>query len=104
MRKTIGIFVVLLVLVLALSEIQAFSSPQDETAKQVEQLKKQVTALEQRVKDLESRLEKLTIMIPQTFPNLTQLPKGWEKREFNGREYYVIPIDKDSTQPKAVIR
>ena len=104
MGKMIVISGVIMGFFFSLSGAPAFSSPQDDPAKQIELLKKQVVALEQRVKDLEVRLEKLTIMIPQTFPNLTQLPKGWEKREFNGREYFVIPIDKDKAEVKAVIR
>ena len=104
MSKIIGVLSLFFLFLAATSAVSAFSSPQDETVQQVEQLKKQVAALEQRVKDLEGRLEKLTIAIPQTFPNLMQLPKGWEKREFNGLSYYMIPLNQNSAQTKPVIR
>lgn len=97
----IGIFSLFIV---ALSGIQAYPTRQEDPGKQIEELKKQVITLEQRVATLESRLEKLTLAIPQTFPDLKQLPKGWEKREFNGMNYYVIPIEQDLKKAKPVIR
>jgi len=90
--------------IVVMSGIQAFPFRQEESTKQIEELKKQVNALEQRVATLESRLEKLTLAIPQTFPNLKQLPKGWEKREFNGMKYYIVPIEPDPKKVKPVIR
>jgi septal ring factor EnvC (AmiA/AmiB activator) len=97
----IGIFALLLV---AMSGIQAFPFRQAEPTKQIEELKKQMTALEQKVATLESRLEKLRLAIPQTFPDLKQLPKGWEKREFNGMKYYIVPIEQEPIKAKPVIR
>lgn len=63
-----------------------------------------MAALEEKVASLESRLHKITVAIPQTFPELKQLPKGWEKREFNGMSYYIIPVDQDLKKAKPVIR
>jgi septal ring factor EnvC (AmiA/AmiB activator) len=104
MRQKVCIICVFFVLVIVFPKLRASSMPQENTAKQIEQLKKQVDALEQKVKDLEGRLKQLTIMIPQAFPNLHRLPKGWEKREFNGREFYVIPIEQNPDKAKTVIR
>lgn len=95
---------ILCLVAIALSWGAAFPGRQDDLAKQVEELKKQVAALEQKVASLESRLQKLTLTIPQAFPELKQLPKGWEKREFNGMSYYIIPIDQDLKKAKPVIR
>jgi hypothetical protein len=97
----IGIFTLFIV---TMSGIRAYPARQNDSSKQIEELKKQVAALEQRVATLESRLEKLTLAIPQTFPDLKQLPKGWEKRKFNGMNYYIIPIEQDNKTAKRVIR
>ncbi len=93
---------ILCLLGITLSVIQAFPIRQEDQTKQIEELKKQVGALAQRIAILESKLQKLTLAIPQTFPDLKQLPKGWQKREFNGLEYYVIPIEQDIKITKAV--
>ena len=95
---------VLCLFVIALSRIQAFPIRQEDQAKQIEELKKQVGALEQRIAILEGKLQKLTLSIPQTFLDLKQLPKGWEKREFNGLKYYIIPIEQDVKKTATVIR
>jgi len=84
--------------------LMASPVPQEDQAKQIEELKKQLGALEQRITVLEGKLQKLTLIIPQTFPDLKQLPKGWEKREFNGQKYYIIPIEQDAKKAAAVIR
>jgi hypothetical protein len=98
----IGIFSLFIV---TMSGIRANPACQEGSGKQIEELKKQVITLEQRVATLESRLEKLTLAIPQTFPDLKQLPKGWEKRTFsNGMSYYIIPIEQDSIKAKFSIR
>lgn len=90
--------------IVTMSGIGANPTRQEDPGKQIEELKKQVITLEQRVATLESRLEKLTLAIPQTFPDLKQLPKGWEKRKFNGMNYYIIPIEQDSIKAKSAIR
>jgi outer membrane murein-binding lipoprotein Lpp len=104
MNKTKWMVGILCLSVIALSWGVAFPGGQEDLAKQVQDLKKQVAALEEKVASLESRLQKITVAIPQTFPELKQLPKGWEKREFNGMSYYIIPLDQDLKKPKPVIR
>jgi seryl-tRNA synthetase len=104
MIKTKWMVGVLCLLAIAMSWGGAFPTGQEDLAKQVQDLKKQVAALEEKVADLEKRLQKLTLTIPQAFPELKQLPKGWEKREFNGMSYYIIPIDQDLKKPKPTIR
>ena len=89
---------------MAMSWSAAFPASQEDLAKQVQDLKKQVAALEQKVTSLESRLQQLTLTIPQTFPELKQLPKGWQKYEFNGMTYYIVPVDQDLKKTKPVIR
>jgi len=89
---------------IVLPRSDAFPIRQEDQTKQIEELKKQVGALEQRIATLENKLKKLTLAIPQTFPDLKQLPKGWEKREFNGLKYYIIPIEQEVRKIPAVIR
>jgi hypothetical protein len=84
---------ILLMLAIAVAGLPAISGGDGDAAKQVDMLKKQVTALEERVDRLEVELRKITVSIPQAFPELKQLPKGWQRREFNGMPYYIIPLD-----------
>jgi len=57
-----------------------------------------VVFLEQRVKNLESRFRpgRMTtdhsVVIAPTFPRMPQAPKSWRKKEFDGIDYYVIPL------------
>jgi uncharacterized coiled-coil protein SlyX len=104
MNKWKWMVVAICLISIALPRIHAFPIWQEDQTKQIEELKKQVGALEQRIATLESKLQKLTLAIPQTFPDLKQLPKGWEKREFNGLRYYIIPIEQEVTKTPAVIR
>jgi outer membrane murein-binding lipoprotein Lpp len=104
MNKTKWMVGILCLSAIALSWGAAFPAKQEDLAKQVEELKKQVAALEEKVASLESRLQKITVTIPQTFPELKQLPKGWEKHEFNGMNYYIIPLDQDLKKTKPAIR
>jgi TolA-binding protein len=104
MNKTKWMVGILCLSVIALSWGAAFPGGQEDLAKQVQDLKKQVRALEDKVASLESRLQQLTLTIPQTFPDLKQLPKGWQKYEFNGMSYYIVPLDQDLKKAKPAIR
>jgi outer membrane murein-binding lipoprotein Lpp len=104
MNKTKWMVGIFCLSAMAMSWGAAFPASQEDLAKQVQDLKKQVATLEEKVASLESRLQKITLAIPQTFPELKQLPKGWEKREFNGMSYYIIPLDQDLKKAKPAIR
>lgn len=103
MNKTKWMVAIFCLSAIGMSWGAAFPGGQEDLAKQVQDLKKQVAALEEKVASLESRLQKITLAIPRTFPELKQLPKGWEKREFNGMSYYIIPIDQDLKKAKPAI-
>jgi hypothetical protein len=75
---------------------------QADLSKQVLELTDKVARLEARVQALEESLRKITVRIPQQFPELKELPKGWEKRYFNGIPYYIIPIEKSDDKAKIV--
>jgi hypothetical protein len=70
----------------------------------LEDLQKKIAALEERVAGLEEKLQKVTVSIPQSFPNLKSLPEGWSRLEFNGLPYYVIPLNEKKASPAAIIR
>jgi seryl-tRNA synthetase len=66
---------------------------------ELKSLRSEVASLEKRVERLENQLQQVSkviknysVTIPQTFPRMPQVPKGWRKREFNGIPYYVIPL------------
>jgi hypothetical protein len=66
---------------------------------ELDMLKKQFKALEKRVAAIEEQLKKKQqlpiIRTPQTFPfpEMQRLPKGWQRKEFNGIPYYIIPLN-----------
>jgi len=93
MNKARSIKAFLALSAIAAVGLMAFQSREDDPAKQIDSLKKQVAVLEYRVEKLEAAIQKITVSIPQGFPELKQLPKGWQRREFNGIPYYIIPID-----------
>ena len=90
-------FVLLGVAVLATCATAAVSlaasedaAPKTEQAKLIEQLLDRIEKLEARVEELEKR-EKM--VIEQLLAPGRNVPKGWQRREFNGRYYYIIPLD-----------
>jgi cell division protein FtsB len=76
-KQAVSVFFLLIVV---LSAIPATPQNQENPEARIEDLKKQVAALEARVTALEKQIEKLTLSIPRSFPDLKQLPKGWERR------------------------
>lgn len=82
---------------------------------EIGELKEQISSLQDRVELLEKRLREGTIVIvdkPERpddqsprMPRQFRLPehwrKGWQRREFNGIPYYVIPLGCDSAKPRS---
>ena len=71
------------------------SSPN--SAEQIEKLQDRVTKLESRIALLEKMRVYLAAPQASTAPGLgvhvERLPEGWQKREFNGMPYYLVPLD-----------
>lgn len=79
----------------------------------IAQLQSQIAKLEERVAQLELRSGLLAyppVVQPdgliaqplqrfQAVPN-TQLPEGWQQREFNGAPYYVVPLEAPSAESR----
>lgn len=104
----VGTFCVLLLVAFSIG-----AAPED-IPSEITGLKKEVSCLRERVKALEERLANATIIVSEPQPwtdgsNIRQLeslrqrrciPKGWQKKEFNGHLYYVIPLDQDVNLPR----
>jgi hypothetical protein len=60
-------------------------------------LLERVKDLEQRVADLERRLQERetrgAIRVPRRVEPRQELPEGWQRREFNGQPYYIVPVE-----------
>ncbi|UCG55952.1 MAG: hypothetical protein JSU70_13895 [Phycisphaerales bacterium] len=84
-----------------------------EMQEEMAELKKHISSLEGRVESLEKQLKKGSIVIvdtpgrpddeslraPRQFRWPEYRPKGWQRRQFNGIPYYVIPLCRDSAKP-----
>jgi len=111
MKKSITIVgIACVLLIVALSIGAAPADPKDISA-EIAELRKEVLSLQERVKALEKRLDNAAIIVPKSWPwkgdlrlfdaprQYAPVPKGWQKRQFNGITYYVIPIDQNSDCP-----
>ncbi|MFB0524090.1 MAG: hypothetical protein ACETVZ_01010 [Phycisphaerae bacterium] len=111
MKKIITIVgTICFLLILAFSIGAAPVDPKDISA-EISALRKEVLSLQERVKALEKRLDSAAIFVPGSQPwrggfrlldalrQYTPVPKGWQKRQFNGITYYVIPIDHNFVCP-----
>jgi hypothetical protein len=76
----------------------------------IRQLRDEIAALRQRIESLEERLKDRSIIIPRGegrhepvlldprfWPR--QVPKDWKPFEFNGVQFYVVPIDSKQAGP-----
>lgn len=78
---------------------QTETKTDEDVSKQIKELQNQVEMLEKRIQSLEKELKSLahrSVAIPKTFPKLQKVPEGWEEYEFNGMNYYIIPLKIDS--------
>ena len=64
--------------------------PSADGAPVIKQLLDRVAKLEARVAQLEQRQPK--IVVPHSEP-VPSVPRDWERREFNGQTYYIVPLD-----------
>jgi hypothetical protein len=96
--KTARSMAVAVVLVVALLAMGAGDTT-GESDESVARLSARIRSLERRVDDLEKRLRGKA---PTVRPSIRRssrpsgdrsLPRGWQRREFNGVPYYVIPVE-----------
>lgn len=65
-------------------------------AEPLQLLQEKVAKLEARVAALEKQQPSVVLRADSPTPS-EPLPKGWQKREFNGTSYYVVPLRGDET-------
>lgn len=78
--------------------LTASDSDDQETAdlkKRIEELQGALNRLKQRLKSLEGKRRVLTIPAPAPRPLVRPVPPDWQRREFNGQEYFIIPLAKE---------
>ena len=101
MKKRIILVIFLLLTVACAVWAQDETNKGEDASKRIEKLQKQVTELEKRIETLEKKikwLSKRSVEIPETFPKLHKIPKGWREHEFNGVKYYIIPVKSDTPE------
>jgi hypothetical protein len=91
----------------------AATGPADPEGSPIEQLRKQVAELQRRVEALEKRLaeqrpsrpiEPPSLVLPRSGRPPQQSRPGWQRREFNGVPYYIIPIEQQNRSRPAARR
>lgn len=86
--------------VLALTASDADDQETADLKKRIEELQGELNRLKERLKSLESRRRVLTIPAPAPRPLVRPVPPDWQRREFNGQEYFIIPLAKDPLEGK----
>jgi hypothetical protein len=59
-------------------------------------LRSQVKSLEKRVAKLETKVPADRSLESQPRTQRPQVPKGWQRRDFNGIPFYTIPLNQNS--------
>jgi hypothetical protein len=96
--------VVLVVVILCAGSTSPAPSPEPS---EIEQLKQEVASLRQRVESLEKQLKDRAFIVPRggrESPMIIRppsrpgpVPKDWRPFEFNGMQYYVVPVNTPHT-------
>lgn len=70
----------------------------DQLQRQIGELQHELDRLMDRLKSLENSRQPrvLTVPGPSRRPLVHPIPPDWHRREFNGREYFIIPLATDS--------
>ncbi len=107
MKRTYLLLVIGIVLAGVVLCVQAASSEPVQESSEIEQLKDEIAALRRRVEALEKRLPDLPIIVPKDNgrqgPIVIEPPsptrKDWRPFEFNGMQFYVVPLGNEQTRP-----
>ena len=99
MRRFLLLIALAIFMPLTLLALGAKTESSESIEAELKTLKSQVSSLEKRVITLETQLANRTLKYLQpTIPQTPQAPKGWQKRQFNGIPYYVIPLQQNSNK------
>jgi len=118
MKKIVTIVIAGCLLVVLAFCVGAAPAESEDLSGQIKALKNELSSLQERVQALEKRLEKAEVIIPHIWPGQdddkyvtplmlcprTPLPKGWQKRQFNGITYYLVPVDEDGQIPTTLTK
>lgn len=63
--------------------------------KRIGELQAELDRLKGQVKALEVKPRLFTIPVPPRKPADRLIPPNWERREFNGQEFYIVPLGKE---------
>lgn len=80
---------------LALAPDDADQGEAADLKKRIDDLQAELNRLKQRLKSLESKRRVLTIPAPSPRPSTKPVPPEWQRREFNGQEYFIVPLAKE---------
>ncbi len=69
----------------------AVSETEPEGNSEIKELRKQIADLEKRIERLEKQRGGLTVP-GRPFGFNSPVPRNWQRREFNGQPYYLIPL------------
>ena len=99
MRRFLLLIALAIFMPLTLLALGAKTESSESIEAELKTLKSQVASLEKRIKTLEIQLADRAIKdVPLIIPQTPQAPKGWQKRQFNGIPYYVIPLQQNSNK------
>jgi hypothetical protein len=74
----------------------AVSETEPEGTSEIKQLKKQIADLEKRIERLER--QRGSMAVPgRPFGFNAPVPRNWQRRDFNGQPYYLIPLGQTSS-------
>ena len=101
MRRFLLLISLVIIIPLTALALGATTESNEDIEAELKSLKSQVKSLENRVKIMEVQLlaERAPKDLPLTIPRqIPQTPKGWQKREFNGIPYFVMPLQQNSNK------
>lgn len=92
-----GLFIAGLMMAGCTTATEAAGVPAFESNVEGASLAGKVAALEQCVAALEARMQQgaPVVAIPAPRPGAEPLPRDWQRREFNGLPYYIIPLQEE---------
>lgn len=68
-----------------------------ELKNQIDRMQAELDRLQERLETVEKahQLRILTVPAPSRRPLVQPIPPDWQRREFNGQEYFIVPLAKE---------
>ena len=98
MKRFLLLTALAILMPLTLLALIAKTESNENVEAELKSLKSQVASLEKRITTLETQMlaDRTLKYLQPTIPQMPQTPKEWQKRQFNGIPYYVIPLQQNS--------